>query len=181
MSAALNLPSLTADDPAELAFAVIEPHFDAVRDHFAEHEVEPGKRLSRVLETRLLVSEHIRDRQRRYAATRTDGLLMVIAPEAAALPIEQLVAIIAHEFGHAADFLYPGRFLGRRNEPAVWVPKGAKKEAQLQRLWLQRSDDQIEWDADSIAMLVTGQAITYCGDDLLQCFGGGVARPAGLR
>lgn len=176
MSAAVD-----ASVDEQVAYAVIEPHFDAVRDHYAEHEPEPGHSLSKVRRTRLLVDESIRDRPRRYAGCRDDGLLIVIAPQAVRLPLEQLVAIIAHEFGHATDFLYPARFLYRRSETAIWVPEEAPKQAKIRRLWSERTDDQVEWSADSIAYAVTGRPIEYCGCRLLQCFEGGVERPEGLR
>lgn len=165
----------------QVAFAVLEPHFDAVRDHYAEYEPEPGQPLSKVRRTRLVVDETIRDRPRRYAGCRDDGLLVVFAPQAVRLPLEQLVAMMAHELGHAADFLYPARWLSRRGETAVWVPEDAPKQGKIRRLWSERTDDQIEWSADSIAYAVTGRSIQYCGCRLLQCFDGGIERPEGLR
>ena len=165
----------------EFAYAIIEPHFDAVRDHFVHHVPDDGHALRELRRTKLLVDPSIRDSERHYAACRDDGLLIVVAPQAAELPHEQLVALLCHEFGHATDFLYPARFAGRRGEPAVWVPEGTKKMARIRRAWADRSDDQVEWDADSIAYAVTGRKITYCGPCLIQCFERGVQRPAGLR
>lgn len=165
----------------ELAYAVIEPHFDAVRDHYASHRPDGKTALSEVRRTKLVVDRRIRDSERHYAACRDDGLLIVVAPEAADLRHEQLVALLSHEFGHATDFLYPARYAGRRDEAAVWVPEGVRKMARIRRAWAERTDDQVEWDADSIAMAVTGRKIGYCGPCLIQCFSGGSARPAGLR
>jgi hypothetical protein len=165
----------------EVAYAVLEPHFDVVRDKFATFEPVPGQDLSRVRRTRLLVDEQIRDSDRHYAGCRDDGLLIVVAPQAARLPFEQLVAILCHELGHAVDFLYPARWLAERDRPAHWVPAGTRKMGRIRRLWSERSDDQVEWSADSIAYAVTGCPIQYCGCNLVQCFDGGVRRPDGLR
>lgn len=169
-------------EDVEMAYAILEPHFDAVQDFFAEAVPEgaPGP-LARVRKTKLLVDDMVRDSPRHYAACRDDGLLIVLAPQAAKLPMDTLVAIITHEFGHATDFLYPAKFLGRKGAPAVWVPPSAKKQGRLRRMWSERNDDQVEWDADSIAYAVTGREISYCGSCMLQCFSGGQPRPKGLR
>lgn len=168
-------------DRDEVAYAVIEPHFDAVRDHFAGFVTTDGS-LERVKRTRLLVSESVRDSDRHYAGCRDDGLLVVVAPQAARLDIDMLVPLLCHELGHAVDFLYPARFAGRRGEPAMWLPDDQKHMAKLRRLWAERSADQVEWDADSIAMAVTGREIRYCGPCMIQCFSqSGRQRPPGLR
>ena len=158
-----------------------EPHFDAVKDHYASFEVEPGERLEHVERVGLQINPAVRDNERHYAACRDDGLLIVVAPQTAQLPPETLVPLLCHEFGHAADFLYPARWAGRRGDSAVWVPNGTRKMAQLRRAWSERSIDQVEWDADSIALAVTGRQIQYCGPCLIQCFSGGQPRPKGLR
>jgi hypothetical protein len=165
----------------EFAYAVIEPHFDAVRDHYAAFEPEPGSSLDKVRRTKLVVDPAVRDSPRHYAACRDDGLLIVIAPQAVQLEHDPLVALLCHEFGHATDFLYPGQWAGRRNERAVWVPENTKKTDRIRRMWSERSEDQVEWDADSIAYAVTGHEITYCGACMVQCFSGGKSRPGGLR
>jgi len=170
------------EEDVEMAYAILEPHYDAVRDFFAEARPQgaPGP-LCKAQQTKLLVDDFVRDSPRHYAACRDDGRLIVLAPQAARLPIDTLVAIITHEFGHATDFLYPARFIGRRDGPAQWFPASAKKQGRMRRLWSERSDDQIEWDADSIAWAVTGKRIQYCGRCMLQCFSGGSPRPEGLR
>lgn len=165
----------------EFAYAVLEPHFDAVRDHYAAFESEPGAALDRVRRTKLVVNAAVRDSARHYAACRDDGLLIVLAPQAIELDHDQLLALLCHEFGHASDFLYPGRWAGRRADRAVWVPEDTKKMARIRRAWSERGDDQVEWDADSIAYTVTGREIEYCGACMVQCFSGGKPRPAGLR
>jgi len=108
------------------------------------------------------------------------------------------IGVFCHEFGHAADFAYPARWLMPPDGPgcAVWIDDPDVKPArQWRTLWRQRNDlagkrdktrpceharDQIEWAADGIAEAVTGKRVGYCGDCLLQCFRG-EERPAGLR
>ena len=167
----------------EVAAAVLEPHFFAVRDAFLEFEPEEGRPLSRLKRTRMVVDPSVHDSPRHFAAARDDGLLILLAPEAASLELESLVAILVHEFGHAADFAYPANWIMvRRGEPAVWIGDRTDKPARKwRRMWSQRSDDQMEWAADSIAEAVTGMKVEYCGPCMLQCFSGGKSRPAGLR
>jgi len=168
-------------EPDDVAFAIIEPHFDAIRDIFVDHSVEANRRLKRIGETKFVVSEEVRTSPRHFAGCRDDGLLIKVAPDAADLDLETLVAILCHELGHAADFLYPGRWLGQRGERAAWLPEGTKHMGRLRRDWAERSSDQVEWDADSIAFAITGKQVEYCGPCMIQCFGGGESRPAGLR
>jgi len=165
----------------EVAYAILEPHFDAVRDVFADYEPEPGHALVKLNGTKLLVDSAVRDSQRHFAACRDDGLLIVLAPQAAYLDHNTLVPLICHEFGHAADFLYPARWELRRNRPAIWVPEGAPKMAKRRNAWNARNDDSVEWAADSIAQAVVGRPIQYCGPCMLQCFSGGQPRPSNLR
>jgi hypothetical protein len=166
---------------SEIAATVLTPHFDAVRDVFAEHVVADGQPLSRLRRTRFIVDPSIRDDERHFAGCRQDGMLILLAPEAADLPINTLVAILAHEFGHAADFAYPARWWCERDAPARWIADDSTKKARAWRkAWPHRNDDQMEWDADSIAHAVTGRPIGYCGPCYLQCFGG-EPRPKGLR
>lgn len=187
---------------AELAAVVLKPHFDAVRDCFVEFEPEPGEGLDKLKRTKLMIDESVRDSSRHYAACRDDGLIIKLAPQAVELSTRTLTAIIAHEFGHAADFAYPGRWMTFEGEQAVWLGEGGAwirnpetgrmdwqpesgQEAFLirrwQNEWHRRPDAQVEWAADSIAYAVTGQPITYCGPCMLQCFGGGRRRPEALR
>jgi len=172
-------------DDLELAAAVLEPHFDAVRDVFAEYRPNGGNPLKKLCKVQLIVDEAVRDSPRHYAACRTDGKYIILAPQAAELPLETLVAIITHEFGHAADFMYPGMWVSpdRGDEEAIWIGdrEPDKYTRKWFKLWNQRSDDQVEMAADSIAYTVTGMPITYCGPCMLQCFSGQKARPRGLR
>jgi hypothetical protein len=195
-------------DDNEVAAAILQPHFDAVRDVFVAYEpgvsTEVGGRVLRprglvkLAKTKFVIDPKIRDTRRHFAATRDDGLLMMFAPEFVDLPMDTVVAVICHEFGHAADFAYPARWLMPPDGPgcAVWIDDPDVKPArQWRTLWRQRNDlagkrdktktceharDQIEWAADGIAEAVTGKRVGYCGDCLLQCFRG-EERPAGLR
>lgn len=166
----------------EFAAAVLEPHFHAVRDVFVDFECEPGKKLSRLKRTRLVVDPSVHDSPRHYAAARDDGTLIKLAPQAVELELENLVAILVHEFGHAADFAYPAQWvMVNRSEPAVWIGDRDDKPARAwRRIWAQRNDDQVEWAADAIGEAVTGLPVRYCGPCMIQCFSGR-PRPRGLR
>lgn len=164
------------------AALIILPSFDAVRDVFKD--AHAGLHGSKDLdEVRLLINPERHDTERHFAACATSGKRIEIAPEAADLPLETLTAIIAHELGHASDFLHPGcwEFVGR-DKPARWVAEDSspKKRKAIQRRWLNRNDDEIEWWADAIAYAITGRRVGYCGPCLLQCFDGAL-RPKGLR
>ncbi len=168
----------------EVAAVILEPHFDAVRDTFVEFCPEPGKQLAKLKRTRFVVDPSVHDTDRHFAMCRDDGLLIRIAPEAAELPLENLVAILSHEFGHAADFAYPGKWVTplRGAGDVVWLGSRSDKPARKwRRLWEERNGDQVEWAADAIASTVTGVEIRYCGPCVLQCFSGAQTRPAGLR
>jgi len=164
------------------AAAIIEPCFDAVRDIFVEAHKSLGEDagLAKV-EFRVIEAAH--DTDRHFARTLWNGKRIEIAPEGADLALETLTPIIGHEFGHADDLLHPGRwvFVGRE-KPAQWVPEDTspKKKKALQRRWLARTDDEIEWWADAIAFAILGKRIGYCGPCLVQCFDG-APRPKGLR
>jgi hypothetical protein len=106
---------------------------------------------------------------RTVGSTREDGLRMVLSPTLATLPATTRMAIIAHEYGHAADFLYPGCWL----QDGHGVPD-------LER-WRARETNEIELAADQIAEAATGIAIGYGGRRLLQSFACGVRpRPKNL-
>lgn len=168
----------------ELAVAILEPHYDAVRDAFVEYEAEPGIQLDRLRRTRMVVDPSVHDNHRHYAMCREDGLLIKVAPESVELPWEDFVAVIVHEFGHAADFAYPGCWIPDLSEDggAVWIGGRRDKPARAwRRLWNVRGNDQVEMAADSIAYTVTGKRVRYCGPCMIQCFSGGQPRPEGLR
>lgn len=175
--------SEAALDMRSVAAFVIVPSFDAVKDVFAEAYRRIGED-SRVSEVELVVNPERHDTERHFAACATTGKRIEIAPQAMDLPLETLTAILSHELGHAVDFLHPARWeFVSRDKPARWVPAtaSAEKRKALQRRWLNRNDDEIEWWADAIAYAITGKRIGYCGPCLLQCFEGGVKRPKGLR
>lgn len=168
----------------EIAAAILQPHFSAVQDVFVAHKVAPGKTMSKLAKTRLVVDENMHDTPRHFAACRDDGTLIMLAPQMADLDIMHVVAIITHEFGHAADFAYPAMWMGpmRQAGVAVWVGDGDGPEARAwQRAWNRRNADQVEWAADGIAEAVTGRRIGYTGQCVLQTFDRGQSRPAGLR
>lgn len=145
----------------------------------------------RVKRVRLFVTEEVRDNRRHFAACRTDGLEMLVAPELVLLDVDSAAAVIAHEFGHAVDFLYPGRFLlvdGKLHEwtHPDWSKGAAEPHARFAqnrvRQWTSRSSDAVERTADAIAEHAMGRPISYGGDCMIQTFDHGIRpRPAGLR
>lgn len=169
----------------DFAYSVIAPHFDAVRHAFSRFEPEPGVRLAKLGRTKLVVTRAAFEPPRHYARCRTDGYLVEVAPEAMDLSHETLVAMLTHELGHAADFAYPSSWvvLGTAEDRyGFWIGGRDDKAARRWRgLWHERSDAQIEQSADAIAYTVTGLRVEYCGPCMLQCFSGGVPRPASLR
>jgi hypothetical protein len=174
---------LAALDLDAMAALIVTPSFDAVRDLYCEaHERLEGAKDMSVVDLRINQAMH--DTERHFAACYTTGKRIELAPEAADLPLETLAAILAHEFGHASDFLHPGRWeFIARDKPARWVdadPSSGTAKAMHKR-WLERNDDEVEWWADAIAYAITGRHIGYCGPCLLQCFDRGVLRPRGLR
>lgn len=169
----------------EIVASILAPHFDAVRDEFASFETTDGTVLSKLKKTKFVVSKKAHDTARHFAQCREDGLLITLAPQMIDLPLENLIAIVAHEFGHAADFAYPGHWAMPEYGPgkAQWVGdvRDKKHGMKFLAMWDSRPHNQVEWAADGIAQAVLGLKITYCGDCLIQCFGGGVERPWGLK
>jgi hypothetical protein len=201
----------------EFVYAVVQPYFEAVRDIFLAYAPERGVKLTKCKKTKLLVDAKVgrggaklpNCEGRHFAATRDDGLVMYVAPRIIDLPEENVVAILSHEFGHAIDHLYPAHWImpPKGAGKATWIgpftnaerqnwwtgPETSKEYRSWQRLWSQRSLDQIEWAADGIAYAITGREIGYCGDCMVQCYSGTnlcvgdsvtgppVRRPAGLR
>lgn len=173
-------------DPAETR-AVLEPYFEAVRERFLQ------RGLGRVEKTKLDVSQKVRNSDRHFAATRDDGMLVIVCAELCDLPEDQVVGILAHEMGHAADFLYPARFQVALGELIDWPSpswsEAARKREQDDRgaynrmkQWEARNHELVERTADAVASLVFGRRIQYAGPCLLQTFERGQApRPVGLR
>lgn len=176
----------------EVERLILEPHFHAVRDTFAAHVPNgAGRPLGELSKTEFFVDQAVRTSDRHFAACREDGRLIVLAPQAVDLDLDTLVAILAHEFGHAADFAYPGDWMllhpGEEEQHVIWVRGLDDPRANRWRssLWRERGRDEIEMTADAIAEAVTGQRIMYCGGCTLQCFHGPevkhTRRPEGLR
>jgi hypothetical protein len=181
----------------EIAASVLEPHFCAVRDLFSQFEPEPGLKLSKLAKVQFVIDSKVHDKPRHFAATYEEKPLMVFAPQIVDLGVETVVAILAHEFGHAADFQYPSRWYTHARGPCVarWIDSkdverklkngnrvDTKPFRAWSKAWSDRGRDQVEWAADGIAEAVTGKHITYDGPLVLQCLHGhGIERPKGLR
>lgn len=164
---------------------MLEPYFVETKALFLEYG------LGRCKATKLEIAGWVRDSPRHFAACSEDGRSIVLAPELADRADYEVAAVIAHEFGHAADFLYPGRFSVAADEllqrwDGAWATRGAvddERAAYNRRLqWERRAPDQVERTADLVAELVTGRVIAYAGPCLLQTYGPGIApRPLGLH
>ncbi len=168
------------------ALFVLGPYFEAAQAIFVE------RGLRRCEKTRLVITERAHDTERHFAATRSDGTSIILAPELVGMPEDNVAAILAHEFGHAADFLYPGRFQLIETRLAEWEgPEWtAVRERDIDarmayargRQWERRDADEIERTADAIAEAITGRPIFYGGPCVLQSFEEGMRpRPPGLR
>jgi hypothetical protein len=160
------------------AYLVVEPYYLAVQEQFLEAGFERTKR------ARLYCAPSMHDTPRHFAACRDDGLAILFAPELAELDERMVLAILAHELGHAADFLYPGQYALGPDRIAVERDRDAftpKTWARWMRSWEERDTDTVEYTADALAALATGHRIGYTGPCLLQTFDRGRARPQGLR
>lgn len=175
----MGCPEISTDLDCEEARLIIEPFFFEMRHVFVE---EAG--LSRCRKTRLYCAPWMHDTERHFAACRDDGLVVVVAPELAELPVETVVAILAHEFGHATDYLYPAEFALDRDRKARRRRRVEADDVQWARwakAWTRRDDDLVEVTADAVAEFATGNRIGYLGPCQLQAFDRGRARPQGLR
>jgi hypothetical protein len=177
----------------DAALLVAEPYFLAVREELLPYEQRllGTRRLERVrLECapwRQLHTEHGFG-ARNFAGTSDSGDLIVVCPELVELPPESVAAILAHELGHALDFLHPGRWLLTGGELVLYRDPESASEQDLDRTrvarsrqWEARERDLIEQTADALASEATGRQIRYAGPCLLQTFERGRPRPAGLR
>jgi hypothetical protein len=168
---------LITDLSLDEALHVLEPFYREIQDRFLQFG------LAKVKSTSFYVAPWVHDAPRHFAACSETGREIVAAPEMSELNYDIVIAILAHELGHAADFLYPGEFVmagdgvRRRSrdegDDTQWV--------RWMRSWEKRDDDTVESTADGIASLVMGAPIGYIGPCKLQCFNRGVARPQGLR
>lgn len=156
-------------DPRE-ARMVIEPYFEELQESF----VEAG--FTQAASVKLRCRSDMHDTDRHFAGCTTDGGMIFVAPEMVDLQPETVLGILAHELGHALDFLYPGSFL-LREDHVILV------EADKQRMkgWRKRDDDTVEITADLIAEYVLGSPIGYRGPCYLQSLGHFSPRPLGLR
>ena len=183
----MSCPRLTSTLSDEQAHAVVEPVFVELQALFAEQG------LARLEVTALEVDTGlVHDTGRHFAMCRDDGRLIIVAGVIAELPLENLTAILAHEFGHATDFSYPTRFQvarleliehdgewrGRRR-PLADVDGGVAFARRRQ--WESRTDDAVERTADAIAESVLGRPVLYDGPCMIQRFEAGRRRPPGLR
>jgi hypothetical protein len=171
---------LVTDVDVDEAEAILEPYFDAVRERFLEAGLE------RVGKIRLRVRTWVHDGPRHFGACREDATEIVLAPELVELGQDMVVGIIAHEFGHATDFAYPGEFwLGRDDSVTRRTRDDATSDTEWVRwskAWGERDEDVVELVADAIASSVMGAPIGYLGPCCLQSFAdGGIPRPVGLR
>ncbi|MES2403749.1 MAG: hypothetical protein V4567_05335 [Pseudomonadota bacterium] len=169
-----NLPPL---DPQE-AYVVLEPYFEVIREDYMKQGFIKCKR------TRLFIAPAMHDSPRHFGACKDDGSAILLAPELADVPDTVMLAIMAHEFGHATDFLYPGEFVLDHGGPAARRPKSdidPKQWSKWLKAWHQRDDDVVELTADAIAERVMGVPYGYQGPCLIQSFDAVRARPMGLR
>lgn len=176
-------PETRAPLSDDVAFTVLEPFFVETRALF----VEAG--LRRCEKTRLEIDPGAHDTPRHMAGCTEDGLVIVAAPELAELPVDNVVAIFAHEFGHAGDFLYPTRFVVADGELVTAVEReraslddmDQRGSYNRRRQWEARDAHEVEIAADFIAAHVTGRVIRYGGPCMLQTYGPGKRRPRSLR
>lgn len=169
----MKLPELTD----EQALAVLEPMWAAVCVVFS------SKGFREPSECRFEIRSEAHDSCRHFAATRTDGKLMIVAPELADMPIDTATAILAHEAGHIVDFRNPGRFWFRHGKLCEMNPLPSSGRKKVISAWDDRGDDEIEYVGDAIAEMVTGRRIGYVGPPgcLVQTWDRGKKRPTGLR
>lgn len=161
----------------EEAEAILLPHWVAVVEAF---EAAGFEKLRKV---KIVLTEEAHDECRHFAATRTDGKVLYLAPQLVHMPVETIDGILAHEAGHLVDFQHPGIYWYRNDclmEAEELPKKGMRK---ILKAWDARDDDEVERVADEIAYNVIGTRIGYVGSPtcLVQALGRGKKRPVGLR
>lgn len=155
--------------------------------------------------SRFRISSSWHDTCRHYAGAKTDGTMLVVAPQIVDLEPSTIFALLAHEAGHFVDFGQPGRWFFR-TPSAVRVREGAQISCVSEEFdshnkglflfeqfprrfkkhlsdWKNRNPDEVERVADAIAEFATGTKIGYTGPPhcLIQTIAGGIERPVGLR
>lgn len=182
---------IRSDLTCEEALAVLDPFFEAVREVFVAYEMK-WRGSSKMRRVRVECAAWLHDTPRHFAGATEDGRVILTTPELVELPEETVVAILAHEFGHAMDFAYPATFkwtpdgIARGTiDPEILAnvndKRGAQAAVAAARQWRDRDDDTVERTADAVAAHVTGRSIGYSGPCLLQSLDTGIPRPAGLR
>ncbi len=182
--------SLTCDE----ALVILDPFFEAVREVFIGSEMNLFGQ-SKMRRVRVECAPWVHDKARHFAGATEDGRSILVTPELAELPELTVVAILAHEFGHAMDFAYPALFgwspdglvhpLKRGGRRPTMTMNDPKRQAQAataaMRQWRDRDADTVERVADAIAEEITGRRVGYSGPCRLQTLDAGMPRPAGLR
>lgn len=172
-------PDTTTDVSDEEALLILAPYFEAVQERYCQRGLELCRN------TRLRVDRKMHDTARHFAACDSTGKQILLAPEMVELPEDTVLAIVAHELGHACDFLYPGYFALRgESEPALWREPSSMKSKHWHKWlkdWDRRDDDAVELTADAIAHFALGVRYGYRGPCLIQTFGATRLRPVGLR
>jgi len=153
------------------ALTILEPFFEELQEKF----LTAG--LAEVAKTKLRCQLGIHDTPRHFAGCLENGSIIYAAPELVELPHDTVFGILAHELGHAADFLYPGHFV-LRGDKVAFTEKVDKHRFSG---WQRRNSDDVEFSADLIAEWAVGTRIGYLGPCHLQSLGRGVPRPYGLR
>lgn len=171
---------MSRSDDIRAAEVTLAPVIDAVRATFLEAGFDE------VARTVVRVDVKAGDGGRHFAACRTDGELILLSPNLIHLAEATVAGIILHEFGHAADFLYPAQIGFDALKNPVFLDHSKRGGREDTRRWLAdwegRDDDEVERMADRIAEAASGLRIGYAGPCLLQTVGAGVRpRPRGLR
>jgi hypothetical protein len=146
------------------------------------------------------------DTCRHFAGMTHDSETLIVAPEFAGdnVPPETIVAILAHEAGHAVDLARPGELFFRQPHRLV-CPKGGRWKvmpmlqgpradgkcliamdrssitSKVKNAWYGRGKDEVEQVADAVAETVLRRRIGYAGPCLIQTLDKGIVRPEGLR
>lgn len=174
----------------EEASAVLEPYVQVAREVYEDAAERLDLPAAAIRKIRFEVREDAHDTPRHFAGCAETGTLIVAAPEMVELPEDVVLALLLHEFGHALDFLFPGKFLLVRGELEVLpaVPKDLRDDPRVGQLlrarmkqWMHRGPDTVEVTADKVAELVSGRRIGYRGPCKLQHLDSGRPRPRGLR